>query len=108
MFNKFSPKDYPLHLSVTFSKKELELYQEIKKSLNQLPKGAVKYQNTGKVVNTFNCYFRDVDSMRPLFNNVLRQTKMYTSYILEDDKQVFTNDLLVTGNDILSSQTKTI
>ena len=108
MFNKFSPKEYPLHLSITFSKREVEFKNLIKDALNQIPKNQARYQNTGKVVNTFDCYFKDVDSMRPLLNNVLSHTDMFTQYMMEEDRKVFKNDLLSTGTDLLAVQSKAL
>lgn len=92
-------------LSVSFSKRETELKDQIKNSLDQLPRGSVKYRNSGRYSNCYECYFKDVDSMRPLLNEVLKETEMYISYVSEKDKQVFPHELLRMGSEVLKGQT---
>ena len=104
MFKKFSPNDYPIHLSVSFSKRQSELKSSIKTTLDTIPKNQAKYQNKGKYVNTFDCYFKDIDAMRPLLNNVLRHTEMYISYVLEADERVFVNDILSKANSLFADK----
>lgn len=104
MFNQYPPSKYPLLLTVSFSKRELELKDQIKNSLDQLPRGAVKYRNSGRYSNYFECYFKNTDGMRPLLNEVLKETEMFVAYVSEKDKRVFPHDLLRMGNEALKGQ----
>lgn len=101
MFKKFPPMDYPIHFSITFGKREVDFKKAVKTVLNGIPKNKAKYHNTGKGVNTFDCYFKDTDSLRPLLNGVLSDTEMYIQYVLEPEKRVFNNDLLSKANNVL-------
>lgn len=104
MFRKFPPKDYPIHFSITFGKRETGLKTIVKTVLNTIPKNKAKYHNTGKYVNTFDCYFKDTDSLRPLLNDVLRDTEMFIQYLLEPEKRVFINDIISKSNDVLNER----
>ena len=96
--------DYPIHFSITFSKRDIDFKKAIKTVLNNIPKNKAKYHNTGKGVNTFDCYFKDTDSLRPLLNDVLRHTEMYNLHLMGPEKRVFNNDLLSKANDVLSER----
>ncbi len=104
MFDNYPPKEYPILLTVTFGKRETGLKDQIKENLNQLPRGIVKYRNSGSYSHSFDCYFKNVDSMRPLINQVLKETEMFISYVSEKDERVFPHDLLKMGNQVMEQK----
>ena len=42
--------------------------------------------------------------MRPILNEVLKNTEMVISYVLTPDKYVFPHDILRMGNEVLKGQ----
>jgi hypothetical protein len=100
MFNSFPPKKYPILLTISFSKNEKAMKGKIKSVFDQQSKDNVKYRSKDYISTRFECYFKNVDDMRPILNQVLKDTQMVISYALEKDKNVFPNDILRMGNEV--------
>ena len=69
-FEKFPPRDYPLQLSLMFSRRDAHLVSELKEILDKQPGEVSRYRTSvakhvGNSV-TLRCYFRDVDALRPV------------------------------------------
>lgn len=104
MFDTFPPKEFPLMLSISFSKQETELRQQIKSIFKiQSPKD-IKYRNRMNLSCSFDCYFKNVDAMRPILNQVLKDTEMIIPLIMEKDKSVFVRDLLSEAQKIIQDK----
>ena len=104
MFDTFPPKEYPLMLSISFGKKETELRQQIKSILKEQSSTEVKYRNKMYLSCSFECYFKDVDSMRPILNQVLKNTEMVIPITMEKDKSVFSRDIFQMAKEIISNK----
>lgn len=91
-------------LSIAFGGTLKDLKKELKTCLNDIPKEQVKYQNTGKYINSFNCYLKDVDAMRPILNQTLRKTAMYIDYIGEQSQAVISQNVLDMGKAVLEAK----
>ena len=72
--------------------------------LDGIPKEQVKYQNTGKYINSFNCYLKDVDAMRPILNQTLRKTAMYRDYVGIPSEALMAQNVLDMGRAVLNEQ----
>lgn len=101
---KFPPEQYPLVLHITFGGTLKDLQKELKTCLNKLPKEEVKYQNTGKYINSFCCYLQSVDAMRPVLYEVLNKTRMHVDYVGIEDKRVYPRTLIKMGQEMLQNQ----
>ena len=98
----FPPEQYPLCLSIIFTKKAVEFRSFLKAVLDDIPKNEIKYRSTKNIATTFNCYCHSLESIRPIINDVLGKTEMYVRYGLIKDKQIFPDDLWKQGQQILS------
>lgn len=98
---EFPPKQYPLCLSVMFSKRADDFYGDLKDLLETIPKSQVKYKASKNVITTFNCYCHSLESMLPIFNEALGKTKMYVRYGMIQDKRIYPEDLWKEGKLLL-------
>ncbi|MFK7748518.1 MAG: hypothetical protein AB8B65_09015 [Kordia sp.] len=104
MFDTFPPSQYPLMLSVSFGKRETELRQQIKSVLQKQSSDDVKYRNKMYLSCSFECYFKDVDSMRPLLNQVLKNTELVIPLAMEKDKSVFPRYILKIADEVIHTE----
>lgn len=95
-FEKYPAEKYPIKLNLSFSRRDLGIAQKIKAVLNSLPKDKVRYRKTtNKYVRGANlhCYFKDVDCLTPVAEN-LKGENLWRSTLNADDEQLSPEDLI--------------
>lgn len=103
-FEQYPPAQYPLYLSITFTKRATDFRQYLKTILDDIPKDKVKYNSNKDIAVTFNCYCHSLESIRPVINEALGHTKMYVRFGLIEDKRIFPDDLWKQGEQVLAKQ----
>lgn len=102
--SKYPPNEYPIKLSILFSKtaNNFEFDRKLQSVLKVIPKSKLKYRQTSKYARNYECYVKDIPTLKPIFRKVLSLTNMWERFVLQPDKRIYMDDLYQSAENILA------